>query len=129
MDQYVGPDDVLDCVQHDRMSCEIANPFDVEMAIAFLYRCGPAAESVVQIIMASTEVFHLSGAQRRERKQQSVPVIIFYLIRSQDLEHVQKLMQSRESPTGRAGEQYLRDSFRARLPDQISVHEANVSVQ
>src|SRR6185503_9759714 len=87
MDQYVGADDVLDRVQYRGMRCEIADPFNMEMAVAFLLRRGLAAESAVHFIVAGAKVFDLRGSQCREWKEQSVSVITVDLVLRQNFEH------------------------------------------
>jgi hypothetical protein len=87
MDQYVGTDDVFDRIQHSRTSCEIANPFEVEMGVAFLLCCRLATKTAVHFIMAGAEVLYLHGTQGRQRKQQSVSVIAVDLIWRKDFEH------------------------------------------
>src|SRR5215471_2252057 len=91
MNQDIWTNDVLDYIQHRGMGREIAGPFEIEVSVAFLLRGGPAAKPAIEFIVTAAEVFHLCGTERREGKEESVPLIAVDLLSRKYPGHLKQL--------------------------------------
>src|SRR5215471_8670506 len=102
MNQDIWTNDVLDYFQHRGMGREIADPFEIEVSVAFLLRGGPAAKPAIEFIVTAAEVFHLCGTERREGKEESVPLIAVDLISRKYPGHLNSLNGSSPNSTDKS---------------------------